>query len=421
MNNIATDRSRVSIDTLIKSCKSGFTLPQDFYTNQDVLEADLEQVFKKQWLLVDHASRIPNKGDYFIFEIESESIIVVREDESTVNAFYNVCRHRGSKICTEKEGNTRYLRCPYHAWSYNLDGSFKAARSMPDDFDGNDYGLHQVHVKLFHSVIFLNLSDGVPANFDEIYSEYEPIMNLHGFSKAKIGVKKLYPQFANWKLVVENFLECYHCAPSHPEYCSVHAPDQLLAIGAGPGSGPDGAEEIYRPKIDAWQEKSKAMGYPTVNISSGEDSFAYNQCSRFPINDSGAVSETIDGKPACAKLMGEFTSYDGGESAIGFNPVSFILAFNDFALMFRFTPRGVLTTDVELTWLVHEDAEPGVDFDPDRVSHVWDITTQQDKRITQDNQDGVLSRRYQPGPYSLHENGIASVSRWYLKQLERAS
>jgi phenylpropionate dioxygenase-like ring-hydroxylating dioxygenase large terminal subunit len=406
------------IDGLIANYNDGYSLQQDFYISPDIFERDMDSLITQRWLMVDHASRIPNKGDYFLFDIGNESIIIIRESDDKVNAFFNVCRHRGSKVCLEHEGNKGLLTCPYHAWTYELDGQLRPPRLMPDGFDRSKFGLHKCHVKVFHGFIFVCLSKDTPPDFDEEYSEFGEMLNFHGFEDAKIAVKRDYPNACNWKLVVENFIECYHCAPSHAAYCSVHPEDQLTALGAGPGSGPVEALEKYQPTWDEWTERTKKLGHPIPFIDHDENSLDLAQLSRVPINDRNFESETRDGKLASKKLMGKFEVCDKGETACVFNPISYVLAMNDFALMVRFTPRDAVNTDVQLSWLVHKDAEEGVDYDPDNVAWVWDVTIKEDKKITEDNNAGILSSRYQPGPYSTQESRVASFVRWYLKSIK---
>ncbi len=321
-----------NIEQLILNRRKGYSLEQAFYCDDDVFRMDMERVISQQWLLVDHVSRIPRRGDYFLFRVGGEQIIIVRADENQVHALFNVCRHRGSRVCLEDEGRKRLLTCPYHAWSYNLDGSLKAARLMPDDFDQSQYGLHRCHLRVFHGLIFVCLSKEDPPDFDTTYAEFDEMLGFHGFSDAKIAVRRNYPNAANWKLVVENFIECYHCAPAHPEYCSVHPANQLLALGAGRGSGPEGALETYQPTLDEWEARTSALGHPSPCIERSPSTIDMAQLSRFPINDRNFDSETRTGEPACTKLMGKFTECDHGETAFSFNPISYILASNDFAM-----------------------------------------------------------------------------------------
>ncbi|OGT79154.1 MAG: hypothetical protein A3H91_09570 [Gammaproteobacteria bacterium RIFCSPLOWO2_02_FULL_61_13] len=404
------------LQLLIAAQQPGQSLAQSFYCDLAVYERDLEQVLSRQWLVVDHISRIPNRGDYFLFDIGNESIIVVREDETKIGAFFNVCRHRGSRVCLDAEGHKGAFTCPYHAWTYNLDGSLRSARLMPADFDKGVNGLHRCHVRVLEGFIFLCLAQGTPPDFDSAYQPFADWLGFHGFANARVAERRSYSTAANWKLVVENFIECYHCAPAHPEYCSVHPPELLLAYGAGPGSGPPEAEERFARELADWEVRARTLGHPAGFLfSDAADSPHLRTLVRLPIGGTHKT-ETHDGEPA-SKLMGQFKEFDGGETAFVFNAVSYLLAQNDFAILFRFTPRAPLLTDVEVRWIVAGDTEAGRDYDVGNLTWCWDVTLKQDKKITEDNQVGILSSRYQPGRYSEHERRVSTFVDWYLRQL----
>lgn len=411
-----------SISAFAARRQPGYSLEQSFYTSREVYDADLSSVIHEQWLLADHVSRIPERGNFFLFDIGEESIVILRESEERINAFFNVCRHRGSRVCVETEGKKNLLVCPYHSWSYGLDGTLRSAPLMAAEFDKSSYGLHNCNVQVFHGFIFVCLGD-TPPDFDVAYSSVAPFMDFHQYEQAKIAAKINYPTKANWKLVVENFSECYHCASAHPEYCSVHPPAMLLAFGAGPDSGPDGAMEAVATDIAAFEERCLELGHPSGFIGSPttkggatpSDMTLTGGAMRLPIGN-GAKTESPDGEPI-SSLMGKFTEYDGGQTIVVFNPVSYVISSNDFAVSFRFTPRGPMETDVELTWFVSNDAEEGKDYEIDRLIYVWDETTKQDKKITEDNQAGILSSRYKPGPYSQHENDVERFIQWYLSRV----
>ncbi len=409
------DMANGNLKALIERQRPGFSLEQVFYLDPDIFARDMERVFARQWLLADHVSRIPEVGDYFLFNIGGESIIILRSGAEEVRAFYNVCRHRGSRICQAPEGHKKVLVCPYHAWSYRLDGSLKAARLMPEGFDAGDYGLHPCHLRLLDGLIFINLAEGAPPDFAAATKDNLRFLRPHGLDRAKIAHKENYPTQANWKLVVENFYECYHCAPSHPEFCSVHGRQKVLAVGAGAASGPPHALAEFGKVLEAWEAKTREMGHETGHFVDEADTPHLGEASRVPIRE-GFLSETQDGQPA-APLMGDFKAYDGGQTSCAFNPFSDLLMSNDFAVMFRFTPIGPLETDVELTWLVHEDAEEGEDYQLDRLTWLWDVTTKEDAQIIENNQAGVLSSRYRPGPYSGQETATDRFVRWYLNLL----
>src|SRR5450631_3284682 len=262
-----TMKNRSVIAPLAAHTKSGYSLDRRFYCDDAVFAADMEQVIGRKWLVAGHVDRVRKKGDYFLFKIGQESIIVVRSDESTINAFYNVCRHRGSLVCAAPSGRVARLTCGYHAWTYALDGALIAARLMPADFSKQDHGLHRCHVRVFHGFIFINLSDQEPVDFDAAFAELAPYLDFHGFADAKIAHAQSYPTTANWKLIVENFVECYHCASAHPEFCSMHPPEALVAFGAGPSSGPaDAVENIClrcEPGNNA-RQRSAARSAPSM-------------------------------------------------------------------------------------------------------------------------------------------------------------
>ena len=355
------------IKSLINHQKSNYTLDQQFYIDDKIFKLDLENIFFKQWVFVGHTSRIPNVGDYFLFNIDKESIILIRDKENVIHAHYNVCRHRGSHICLESDGNKKLLVCPYHAWSYNLDGTIKSARLMNENFQSSDWSLNKCHVKVFEGLIFLNLSDN-PCDFDEFISPTKKYIEFHGLCDAKIAHRELYPTYGNWKLTLDNFHECYHCQPSHPEYCSVHDPEYILSYGAGSGTGP--LSKKFSQMLNEWNEKAKKLGHLTGEYAEKELNQYSRSAERTPLRK-GKLTETKEGKPI-AKLMGKFTEYDGGYTSVGTSPFNSLAMCNDFATLFTFIPKSTLQTDVELMWLVHKDAEQGKDYYVDEMIWMWD-------------------------------------------------
>jgi phenylpropionate dioxygenase-like ring-hydroxylating dioxygenase large terminal subunit len=402
--------ARLAADT-----KIGYSLDRKFYCDDAVFEADMDRVIGRKWIVAGHVDRVRNKGDYFLYKVGTESIIIVRSDESTINAFYNVCRHRGSLICTKPEGRVARLTCGYHAWSYGLDGALLAARLMPADFSKKDNGLHRCHIRVFYGFIFINLSDEAPVDFDAAFADLAPYLDFHGFADAKIAYAQSYPTTANWKLIVENFVECYHCAPAHPEFCSMHPPEALIAFGAGPSSGPADAVDKYLPALKAWEVRAASLGRPIGTVDDGPESSHLRLLLQRTIRE-GYDSETQDGRPA-SSLMGKRLGFDQGRMYLSFSPFTQLVATNDFAVLFLFTPRSTLHTDVDLYWLVDRRAS---EVDVKRMIWGWDETTKQDKEITENNQAGILSKHYQPGRYSEHERRVVTFQQWYLAQFGHA-
>ena len=399
------------IAPLAAKARSGYSLDQRFYCDDAVFAEDMKEIVSRKWLVAGHIDRVRKKGDYFLYNVGKDSIIVIRSDDSTIGAFYNVCRHRGSLICTEPQGRVARLTCGYHAWTYGLDGALLAARLMPADFSKKEYGLHRCHVRVFYGFIFINLSDEEPIDFDATFADLAPYLDFHGFADAKIAHAQSYPTGANWKLVVENFVECYHCAPSHPEFCSMHPPEALIAFGAGPSSGPAEAVDKYLPVLRAWEERAASLGRPLGTIDDGPESSHLRLLLQRTIRE-GYDSETQDGRPA-SSLMGKRSEFDRGRMYLSFSPFTQLVATNDFAVLFLFTPRSTLHTDVDLYWLVDGKA---AEVDVPKMIWGWDRTTKQDKVITENNQAGILSTRYRPGRYSDHERRVVTFQKWYLSQ-----
>ena len=408
--------SETPMDTmqrLAATTRAGYSFAQEYYASDAVFQADMDWVIGQKWILAGHVSQVPNKGDYFLFRIGVEQIIVIRENAASVRAFFNVCRHRGSIICSAERGNAPRLVCPYHAWTYGLDGRLIAARLMPDDFDKADNGLFACHIRVFHGLIFLNMSEGEPADFDATFGDVGPILDYHGIADARIAHRGSYPTTANWKLVVENFFECYHCVPSHPEFCSMHAAESIVAVGAGPSSGPVDAVAGFMPKLHAWEASAAALGRPIGNIDEPSTS-SHLRLLMQRMNKDGWSAETQDGTPP-APLMGKRTAPDGGRMHLSFSPFSQIVADDHFAILFLFTPRGPLASDVEMIWLVDGRASEA-EVDIDKMIWGYHATTTQDKKITEDNQAGIMSSRYRPGRYSDQEGSVIKFQAWYLAQ-----
>lgn len=179
--------TQTKFNAVLEQARTSGPRTQAFYCDEDVFACDMDKLVSRKWLLIDHVDRIPQAGQYFLYEVGRESIIVIRDEQLKIHALFNVCRHRGSLVCLAPEGQRKRLTCPYHAWTYGLDGSLQSARFMAEDFDPLEHGLHRCHVRVYYGFIFLNLSaDEAPA-FDEDFAVFEPHLDFHGFAQAKIA------------------------------------------------------------------------------------------------------------------------------------------------------------------------------------------------------------------------------------------
>jgi len=394
-----------ALTALIESQPARTALNQAFYTDNDIYQRDIEEVYLKSWLYAGHSSEIPEVGDWFLFELAGESVIIVHNENGQVSALLNVCRHRGSKICLEERGCSKKLVCRYHGWSYDLDGRLHSAAHMPDDFIKSDIKLKKIHTEILEGMIFVNFSEQA-SSFEPVRKDLSGCLRPYRLDKAKVAHRQTYSIKANWKLSVENYSECYHCAPSHPEYTRGHAL-------AKPGARASAEMGMIMARADACGLSDKALNHIYLDEPGFGNGYAFE---RYPMWR-GHVTGSEDGQPV-APLMGEVKDYDGGTTDFQVGPVTFALAYCDYVVIYRFTPVSLSESECDISWLVNGDAEEGKDYDKQRLTWLWDITTQADKRIIEFNAEGVRSRFYEPGPYSIMEGYTWKFMTWYLQTIK---
>lgn len=389
----------MNIARLLDQQKPGFSLQQPFYTAPEIFELELQHIWKKYWLFAGTTADIPKPGDYFTYQVHNDSIIIIRGNNGEVYAHYNTCRHRGSVICPEEKGHAPKLICPYHQWVFDKDGKLLKARLMPDDFDKSEYGLHPVHAEVANGFIFISLADD-PPDFSQVLNDYAPFLEPYHINEAKVAYKKRYELRTNWKLIAENFRECYHCGPAHPEYCSV-------VVGANLR---ESADEVLAERRVAWQEKGLAVD--TVEFKNDTFHFAI----RYPLRP-GIESYSLDGKKSVAKPMGTHRDYDAGVLGLVVYPNFWMDAVSDYMWTMRITPISPAKCLVDLTWLVDKTAVEGVDYQIDRLTEFWKVTGEQDWVLCENNFRGVESSHYRPGPYAPVEIDVAKFVKWYTDRL----
>jgi phenylpropionate dioxygenase-like ring-hydroxylating dioxygenase large terminal subunit len=390
----------------IRNHRPGHALARAFYTDPSIFEHDMERMLLRHWFCAGHVSSIPRAGDYQVVDLGPESVIIVRTPGGEVRALLNVCRHRGSRLVGGRAGKAQSgrLTCPYHAWTYDLDGHLLSARQMPASFQRTDAALKTLPVRIMEGLIFTTFAQ-VPLDLGTAEDALARSAGVHGWAAAKVAHRELYTIKANWKLAVENYMECYHCTPAHPEFSKRH-------VYARP---PELNEELER----AGRTRAEALGIIVPDIDNygcaagaGRESVAVM---RSALHD-GIASATDDGR-SVARLMGSFSAADGNSTYFDIGPISDFLAYPDHGVIYRFIPKAVDLTEMEVIWLIHQDAVEGVDYDVERLTWLWKTTSAEDKKIVEMNQSGVNSRFFEPGPYSLQESYAARFVDWYLEEL----
>lgn len=397
---IASER----ISTLLDQQRSGKTLDQAFYNDGELFQFEMDAIWHREWLFAGMSCEIASAGSWFKLEIGNASIIIIRSMDGVIRAFHNTCRHRGSRICVEERGKTRNLVCPYHQWAYNSEGTLIHTREMPEDFNMEDHSLAPVHVRDVQGYLFICLADQ-PPEFELFENTVSPYLAPHQLSEAKVAYETTLIENANWKLVIENNRECYHCKAGHPELLNTIAE---VEDPNDPRCPPD-----YIPKAAADLARWENQGLPfkmTVNPEGW-------QIVRAPMYK--GLSFTMDGAPASNRLMGQLPDFDVGSVRLMHFPNTWNHALGDHAIAFRVIPLGPQKTAVTTKWLVHKDAVEGVDYDLDNLLKVWLATNDQDRILAENNQMGINSPAYKQGTYSpSSEYGVVAFIDWYLNTLK---
>jgi glycine betaine catabolism A len=406
-----------TIKERIASRRPGHGLPRPFYHEELLYRTEMEYIWRGGWLFAGHSCQIPNPGDYFLYEVGEDSVIIVRDDEGQVHALYNVCRHRGSIICEASEGHVKRFVCPYHQWTYDRGGRLMLYRGMQDGLDKSELGLHRAHAREVEGMIFISLADQ-PADFEPVSATYSPVARPQGLARAKVARIMDFDVHSNWKLVWENNRECYHCNVNHPQYIKANfdhynADDTIERVALHLNM----VTERYETKLA--EQGLEVRAETGMTEFPDPDNNIWYAANRTPLVD-GYVSETMDGKQV-APLMGDYTDPDVGTMRARMLPNFWIHASCDHSVAVRLTPTGLDHTAIRMIWLVDEKAEEGKDYNLDTLLPFWLLTAEQDWAICVNQQRGVSSHAYTPGPLSTYkEYNLDRFLRWYLKQMENA-
>jgi len=352
------------------------TLAQQYFVSPEVFAKEQDGIFSKQWVLVGHQSQLAEAGDYFVVVVAGESLIVVRDQRSVIRGFYNVCRHRGARLKEDTCGHGSAIRCPYHAWTYGLDGRLIGAPHMDQvpGFDKADYSLHPVNIALWEGFIFVNLADS-PASLEKWFAPLAKKFSRWNLPALRSARRIEYDVRANWKLIFENYSECYHCPGVHPELSKVSPYDSAENdLTEGPFLG----------------------GFMRI---------AKGRCL------------TMSGN-ACALPMEQFGEEDFRlVFYYSIFPNMLLSLHPDYVMVHQLQPQSAERTLILCDWLFHQEAFKRSDFDPDDASQFWEMVNKQDWHVCELSQQGISSRAYEPGPYSARESIPAAWDEYYLRQM----
>ncbi len=355
-------------------------MPGERYTSPVIFADEMDRIFARQWNCIGRVSMLQQSGDYVVCDIAGESLIVLRDRQRTLRAFFNVCRHRGTRICREEAGQfSETIQCPYHAWTWTTDGRLIGAPHMQDveEFDRCDYPLHVAAIAEWEGFLFVNIAeDSVP--FEQAWAPVLERFARFDLPSLRIGHNVRYEIHANWKLVFQNYSECLHCPIIHPELASV-LPYQ------------SGANDLV--------EGPFLGGYMQIT----------------PPNESATLSGRAAGRLVSAMLPAE----DQRRAYYYTLMPNMLLSLHpDYVNYYRIQPAGTDLTIVESEWLFHPDTLADGSSNIRDAIEFWDVTNRQDWDIIERGQLGVSSRRYVPGPYSARESMPAAWDREYRRLME---
>jgi glycine betaine catabolism A len=353
------------------------TLPGRYYTDPAAFRGEMERLYWNDWVCAGRAETIPEPGDFFLRDLAGESIIITRDRDNSIRAFYNVCRHRGTRMCTAESGSfAGRIQCPYHGWTYSLDGRLLGAPHMDeDDFRREDYPLHSVHTGEWDGHIFVHLGND-PKPLSEHLGELPGKFGNWRMQELRMRKTAVYVVNANWKLIVSNYNECLHCPMLHPALNRLT--DYLGADNETPGPAYIGGSMGFRD---------------------------------------GAETMSLDGKrrrdylPQLTGEQREMVAY------YAIYPNLLLSLHPDYVMAHTLWPQRVDRTQVICEWYFHPTEMAKPDFVADDAIEFWDKTNREDWAISELSQAGIQSRAYSPGPYSRRESLLHAFDEYVLRRV----
>jgi Rieske 2Fe-2S family protein len=362
------------------------SLPSSWYRDPRVFAVEKEQIFCREWLAVCRAEELPEPGDHRVIDVLGESILLVRNRDGDLRAFYNVCRHRGARLCGNAAvtggmvagGLTagRMIVCRYHQWSYDLNGALVAAPHLAADpnFSKSEYSLYPVAVDAWGGFVFIHLTPSENAPLALQLGGAPERTQRYPLSELRIGATRRYQVAANWKILSENYNECYHCAGVHPELCAV-----VPSFKDGGGSNLD------------WQ--------------------------RGVAHREGAYTFTRDGTTRRRAFPGLNADEQVRHKGELLYPNLWVSLACDHAAVFILQPRGPELTEITCQFLFEPHELAKADFDASDTVEFWDLVNRQDWAVCESVQAGIRSRVHRQGYYAPMEDLNLDIRRYVSERI----
>ena len=400
---------------LLDRRRVGHSLEAPFYSSPDIFAADMAGIFGTHWIFAGTTAEIKEPGDYVTLEYGPYSLILLRSDDGGVQALHNVCRHRGARLLTDKSGSTGNIVCGYHFWTYSPEGELLHATTPGEEFDPACFSLKRAHVRVSADLVFICLAQDAPEDFDEVADIFAPYFEPHELGNTKVAYQQDLIENANWKFVMENNRECYHCE-GHPELSCAYFPVHGMT-----------EETLLPSQREAWDREIVAKAdlitrcerYDIAyeDIEELDTRVAGFWVAREPLDGAGE-SFSASGSRLSNKLIGSMPEFKLGRASMHLQPNSWFHVLADHAITFCVFPISENQTLVRTTWLVAEDAVEGVDYDVDALTYVWKQTNIQDRHLVELAQKGTGSPMYEQGPYMKSEYQVEAFINWYIQRMK---
>ncbi|MAI81109.1 MAG: ring-hydroxylating oxygenase subunit alpha [Deltaproteobacteria bacterium] len=367
------------------------TLPTHFYLDEDHYEQELRQIWYRNWLYVCRASDLVGPRAFRVFEIGSQQILILRDEENELRAFHNTCRHRGSILAQESQGRFRssMIICPYHAWGYDLCGNLKKTptRHPQPDFHKEDYSLYGVGIRDWNGFIFIHLDEANAQPLEDSFNDAN-VLNHWDLSELQIGHSHHKQLDCNWKVFWENFNECLHCPNIHPELSRIVPLYKQYFM-----------EVNDDPK---WEEHQKSgdLLYK-AGLSQGNETWSTTgeACTEYFPNLT--QEEIKNGHTYCETL-----------------PSAFIVGHVDYVRVLRVLPIGPERTDIFTQWLFRKETLEDASFSANAVTEFGEKVIEQDGFVAELNQKGLHSIRHKQGTLMAEEYSVHDFHQWVKRQLD---
>lgn len=366
------------------------TIPSLAYYDPDCFRREMENIWFKDWVYLCRSNTLEKPRSYRTFEIADQNILLLRDGDGTLQAFHNTCRHRGSLLRTDKEGqfNSNLIVCPYHQWSFDMQGNLVQTSSLTEaaDFCKDNYPLYRIAMAEWRGCIFISLDEN-PEPFEEVKGDSLATFTNWPIEDLVLGTTWRAVMDCNWKTFWDNYMECLHCPDIHPELCDMmpRTARRMTSMKDDPNwkeyenSNDPAYSSGLKPGAETWSFNGKAAGYRFERLTEEE-------------------------RHVGAKFMTLL-------------PTIYMVGHVDYMRIVRLTPLGPEKTEIQAEWLFPKETLDDPEFDMENTVGFPRLVMEQDVKASEMNQRGMHSIRHEAGVFMPEEHYLFEFSKWYDRKM----